>query len=584
VLVAGTVALLGAMTSVVAAWGGLFLVIVGLGLSSRRALGSLVDTAPAGLADFWIGWAVLVALLQFWHLGLPVDERALAAVAILATVGWLSHARECGSFWPASPSRPSWRFWLALLLAATVLANRAVGPPLNIDSGRYHFESVRWVASYPIVPGLGNLRRQLSLNSSYFLYAAMLDVGWWQRRAQHLANGLFLLALFGQILLSARALLAARMRADPIDVFWLLLLAPVVGAALGSNVASPSPDLPIFALGMVIASELLFLLVHPEARPDRRAHAFLGIVLMACVGLTVKLSIAAFGAAAVIVAFVAWRGVAGQAPAGRTTLVAAIAAALIVGAWMIRGIVISGYPAYPIGVGAAPVEWRLPASVLEDSRASIHDLARLPILADMPAKDRRAWFSTWDWLRPWMRRLRLYRAEVVMPCLAALAACVVALCCRWRHPQPRPAGARRASFFVVPAVALACWFLTAPDPRFAFASFAIVAPATFALVFERHVSARLGIVRAGAAVACGLAAVLLATSFAWIPAGPDGGFHPPPIMPLRPFMTRSGLTLHVPPRDKCWDGPLTCTTSPQAGLRLRRGNDLRSGFVVDQGD
>jgi hypothetical protein len=34
----------------------------------------------------------------------------------------------------------------------------------------------------------------------------------------------------------------------------------------------------------------------------------------------------------------------------------------------------------------------------------------------------------------------------------------------------------------------------------------------------------------------------------------------------------------------CWDGPLTCTISPQAGLRLRRADDLRSGFVVDEGE
>ena len=71
-----------------------------------------------------------------------------------------------------------------MLPIVTLLANRAIGPPLNIDSGRYHFESMRWAASYPIVPGLGTLRRQFSLNSAYFLYVAMLDVGWWERTLQ----------------------------------------------------------------------------------------------------------------------------------------------------------------------------------------------------------------------------------------------------------------------------------------------------------------------------------------------------------------------------------------------------------------
>ena len=135
---------------------------------------------------------------------------------------------------------------------------------------------------------------------------------------------------------------------------------------------------------------------------------------------------------------------------------------------------------------------------------------------------------------------------------------------------------------MVPVVAIVLWFLTAPDPRFAFASFAVLAPATLAFAFERHPAARRTVLGVGAALSCGLAVTLLATSFAWIPPGPDGGFHPSPVVPMRTSFTHSGLTLHVPPRDKCWDGPLTCTTSPQPGLRLRRQNDLGSGFVVDE--
>jgi hypothetical protein len=581
--VTGNVALLGAMASVLVAWAGLVVVLVGIGLLCRRVVGSRVDTAPGDLTDFWIGWAVLVAMLQFWHLLLPADGRALAVMALLGAAGWLWSARDLRSLWSARRDAPSWAFWLALLLVATVLADLAVGPPRNIDSGRYHFESVRWAASYPIVPGLGNLRRQLSLNSSYFLYVAMLDAGWWQRRAHHLANGVLLLALFAQILLSARALLTARARAQPIHVFWLLLLAPIVGAALGSNVSSPSPDLPVFALGVIIASELMTLFVHARASPRRRVRAFLAIVLLASVGITVKLSIAVFGAVAVVVAFVAWRSTAEpQLRADRMALVAAAAAAVILGSWMIRGVVLSGYPAYPIGVGGAPVEWRLPASVLADSRASIHDLARLPIVGAVPPEARAAWFVGWGWTRRWMRRALMFRAELVLPCLAALVACGVALYCRWHDPQPRPVGAPRASFFIVPVVAIVFWFLTAPDPRFAFASFAVLAPATFAFAFERHPAARRTVLWVGTVLSCGLAVTLLASSFAWIRPGPDGGFHPSPVVPMRTFVTDSGLTLHVPPPDECWDGPLTCTTSPQAGLRLRRQNDLGSGFVVDE--
>jgi hypothetical protein len=581
---AEALALAGAIASVLAAWGGLFLVLVGLGLLFRRACGFPDDMATRRLADFWIGWAGLVAMLQLWHLILPVDWRALTMATLLAIGGWAWNARELRSLRAARRGSPSWGFWIVLLLVAVLLADAAIGPPRNFDSGRYHLASVRWAASYAIVPGLGNLQRQFSLNSPYFLYVAMLDVGPWQQRSQHLANGILLLVLFAQVLLGARTLLAARLRAEPIDVFWLMLLPPVVAEALEQNVASPSPDLPIFALGLVVAGQLTTMLTRPRDGSRSRGFAFLCIAVLTAVGITVKLSFVAFGALATLVAFVMWRTAdGGRSRAGHTTLLAAGIAMIVLGSWMIRGIVISGYPAYPIDLGGAPVEWRLPASTLAESRASIEALARLPILGLVAPANRDAWIRDWSWTGRWAwRMLNLEQPRFVMPWLAALVAWGLALYCRWRDPEGRPPGPRRWLFFVAPAVAIVFWFLTAPDPRFVFASVAVLAPATFAFSFERHAPLRRTILAAGASLSCGLTALLLIHGFAWLPAGPDGGFHPPPVARLRTFVTRSGLALHAPESgNECWTGPLTCTISPKVGLRLRQANDFQSGFVLD---
>ena len=54
-------------------------------------------------------------------------------------------------------SRSLQNFWLALvfLLMALWMANRAIGPIQNGDTGLYHMAAVNWAASYPIVHGLG---------------------------------------------------------------------------------------------------------------------------------------------------------------------------------------------------------------------------------------------------------------------------------------------------------------------------------------------------------------------------------------------------------------------------------------------
>jgi hypothetical protein len=271
-------------------------------------------------------------------------------------------------------------------------------------------------------------------------------------------------------------------------------------------------------------------------------------------------------------------------PSARTTLaVVTVVSALILGPWMVRGIFISGYPAYPINLGAAPVEWRLPASVLEDSRTSIRAWARLPPVLDQEARQRL--LGGWSWIGPWAQRMVLHHArDFDMPWLTALVAGGLGLYCRWRHPRPsRPPGAPRWSFFVAPGAAIGFWFLAAPDPRFATASFAVLAPGMFTVLFERFTALRSTILRLAGALSAGLAVVLLIRWFSWMPAGADGGFHPPPVVALRPFMTRSGLELAVPREgDQCWDGPLTCTPKPQAGLRLRHGSDLQYGFVLEQ--
>jgi hypothetical protein len=124
---------------------------------------------------------------------------------------------------------PEVRFGFVLAMTATAiwLANRAIGPALNADSGLYHFTSVRWATSYPIVPGLGNLHYRLAFNSSYFLYVASLDIGAWAHESHHLANGFLLLGLLTQILLSVVKLVGRVEHLKVYEIFDIVLLPSV---------------------------------------------------------------------------------------------------------------------------------------------------------------------------------------------------------------------------------------------------------------------------------------------------------------------------------------------------------------------
>ncbi len=108
---------------------------VGLLLFRLARLGAL-DSFKLILA-FWSGWAAVVALLQIWHLALPVNGLALAFVGALGLTGLVLEARALiGLAAAALRAAPA-----AVLLCGGLLlwaANRSTGPVQNYDTGLYY--------------------------------------------------------------------------------------------------------------------------------------------------------------------------------------------------------------------------------------------------------------------------------------------------------------------------------------------------------------------------------------------------------------------------------------------------------------
>ena len=330
------------------------------------------------MTAFWIGWAFAILFLQLWHFKFKIDWRVLVVLTPGSTAGLLWNWND---LWHTITKRfpQKWAFRFVLLLMAIWLANRAIGPPMNFDSGLYHLTSVRWAASYPIVPGLGNLHYRIAFNSSYFLYVAMLDIGPWAQKSYHLANGLLLLVLFTQILLSGFKFFNGSDRVY--DLFNILLLAPVLKQALDVNVSSPSPDLPVFILGVVVSSQLLALLANSQYLRRETGYAVFFITALASIGITIKLSFLVLGGATSLLALIVWfaRSSSQGGTADRRTLAwVTICAAVVLVSWMIRGIILSGYIAFPNVIGSFPVEWRIPRSDVAGTADTIQVSARQP--------------------------------------------------------------------------------------------------------------------------------------------------------------------------------------------------------------
>src|SRR5437867_8975681 len=271
------------MLTVIACWTIWSAAFVGFGLIGERFFRP--PAVQLSSARFWTGLALVTFFLQIWHLFLPVDWKASAVVLLIGFAGIGSRFKGAlGCL--ADLSR---RRFLLLSVSALALwvANISLRAPWNYDSGLYHFQMIRWLNEYAIVPGLGNLHTRLAFNQSYFLYPALLNVSPFFLKAYQAANSLLFLALVGQLLFRS---INPLMGSAELRIFSILMSAMVVKQGLRESLSSPSPDFAIFIFGVVIVLWLVECLVYYRGRTALDRSTFAAVLLVACCGVTFKLS------------------------------------------------------------------------------------------------------------------------------------------------------------------------------------------------------------------------------------------------------------------------------------------------------
>ena len=588
--------LLRAMIVVLLSWAVLGLLCLGFGTWVRHLLGLRLERVDHILLSFWVGWACIILVLQLWHLGMPMDYRAFALIATFGIAGLAWNWRALCRPLCALKSRRA-VFFLALIFA-TWLSNRATDAPRPYDYGLYYEQTVLWINSHPVVPGLGNVHGRLAFNNSNFLYVAMLEGGPWRERSAHVANGLLLFVLFIQALAGCRRLLTSRHKFRLEDAFLTIFLAPVLHQAAESNVSHPSPDLVIFILGAVIFIELLALIVKSHPTAIEAGYRVLVVAILATLGVTVQLSFVVVAALALpfgIFAFLTRYGkLVNRRQRNLAFALGAAGCGLLIIPWMARSVVLSGYVAYPVRAFAVPVDWRIPEvlAIREENR-----IRRAARAATHMTMDRA--LGSMDWLSPWMSRLKKYAEfEVFVPLSLALGSGLVMLLLkRTRHYKNSTPG-HFYFLLLLPAAHLIFWSQTAPNPRFAGVSFWAIGSALGALALN-NIGVSVG-KKTSLVIFLSLMLTLLglhyrATSpeprafrdlFVRQP-GDDHGFHIAPAFEGHARATRSGLLVHLPLKgERCWDAPLPCTPPREfkANLSLRDAENLGGGFRFDSWD
>jgi hypothetical protein len=551
----------------------------GIGALVRRGFGLKqfgtpgVSAVERLLECFWVGWATTVFSLQVWHFWLPVDARVFILLGPAAAAGYLCYS-HIQLILPRSVTTRTKSIYLpVLLLAAFWTANQAIGPSLSFDMGLYHLTVVDWTNAHAIVPGLANLYVRLGANSSYFLYYSLLNLGPWQGKAFHVANGVLFLALMLSIGSAAVRLLnkEADARAKVPDYFLILLLVPAIFAAVKSNALSNSMyDFSVTAVQIIVSVHLLRFITCPGDDKKESLWQIFVLVQLAALGIALKLSSLVYGALTISVGIaVLVSRYRHDAPYRfRAAAVVGITLAATLVPWAVRGVLLSGYLLYPSTSISFPVDWKVPEEELRAEWEHFVWFVRVAPTGDEPVTA----LENWVWVKPWFVRTN---DVFVLP--LAFAAVMVGILLKERTRGRRAAGI--PWMFFVPASGAVLAWLPTPDPRFVGAGPWIIGAGAIASYLPYVMSsARPGILGLAIAAAVAQNGSSIPSIFRPPRPGPAGGLYPTPTPHVTPFTTDSGLRVYVA-HGVPFHAPLLTTTTPDRRLRLRCPTDVGCGFT-----
>jgi hypothetical protein len=359
-------------------------------------------TAPFPLAAV-AGLAILTVLAQF--LSIFVQIGLFVQLLILAGAIGMILARRIQR--PGRISPAAVLPLILLVIALVVVLENATHRPAHPDTNLYHAQAIRWIETYPAVPGLGNLFGRLAYNSAWMVANALFSFSFLGGQSFHLMSAvLFLLAVivFWQGFVD---LYAGRFAAS--STLKVLFL-PLAFYLLGADVSSPATDLPVSLLLWIIA-----ILWAERAEDEKPYHTPL-IVLLATFAITVKLSAAPVALLAAIALGAEWL-------AGRKRRFFGIAAygLVVILPFLARNVILSGYLVYPYpAIDLFSFDWKIPFERAYSDQTTVIAFGRKLTGETVATTPFWAWFPRWLSMQTFNRRVILFLA--LLTPLAGLAA------------------------------------------------------------------------------------------------------------------------------------------------------------------
>ena len=493
-----------------------------------------------------------------------------------------------------------------------VVLAKAAQTPLNYDTGLYHAQAIRWIETYPAVPGLGILNDRLAFDSNWLVANALFSFSFLGLQSFH-TLGAFLVILTaaycaGKFNRLFQGELSLSSSAAIIGIFLIRRIFPL-------EFSSPGTDMPAALLVWVI------FLLSLEKIEKGNLKVFdgnsLAIVTLSLYVLTIKLSVIPVLLLPMYFLIaeklpVTWgrsrrmvekgdcspalhRAQRGASVAKErltmtfesnhnrfnlsTLATQAGIAALLLLPWMARNVVLSGYLVYPVPeVNLFNPDWKIPLQQARGTEANIRawarDASNDTAVLKAPLS---AWLPVWYRLQDPADIQLIWGSALGTVLLLGAAALTVV------RQKKIPAGAPRYFIAYLAALAgLVYWFSEAPAIRFGYGFIGIFLCLLFAPLLQwllsrsgHWFSLALFVIVAALILYQGVSVYKLVLSpdlrtILVLPAG----------YPQAPTAAHAvgSFTVYTPTHgDQCWYAPFPCVPTLGTHVSLR-GASLGGGF------
>lgn len=434
--------------------------------------------------------------------------------------------------------------WTALVALIGIAVAVTMLPSLNNDSGLYYIQFMKWMNSYPVVPGLANLHDRLGFNSHWHLLSAALNVNNLNSTGTNDLNTFLFILIGWGCIASAEQL---RHQTELFDAIWALF--PVPFFLLLRFLTSTAPDLP----STLIPLAYLSLIV------TQREKASLPLVTLLIVfAATIKVLSVLHVIAVLPLVWMELR----KQRWGSIGLAATLALAVAL-PWVLRNVMQTGYLVFPMeSLDLFNFDWKVPAELAANARKMVDVHARFGNY-DLANYGR----PTSDWLPFWFS----VQSKTVLGLMAFVFAGSFLLVVADVFMLDRHRGTNRVVFnlfiaFTVLA-SFAFWWKSGPNPRF-----------IYGIIFF-FLAYSLAVLATQLRVGKWLRFAPLLALLPMLAIGRTILKEEPPTRPTE-FETMHSVdaAIYYPATtDKCWDHALPCANMDRTDIELR-GEELSDGF------